>query len=165
MALLGVLRQVVARENTRRENIAREEGGWGRKGLSRTLSSHTVLTSMCDHLRQAGDHNLSKTPKFSRTKRSRKRRRPRLGWGFFRNIAKMSCWRTCHLTSFPGFCFFFFLIKTRFTITDRFRAGRLLGTTIKAWQIFPESFLYKYSKSGKSWPQGFLGEIEAPAWT
>lgn len=29
MALLEVLRQVVARESTRRENIAREEGGGG----------------------------------------------------------------------------------------------------------------------------------------
>lgn len=33
MALLGVLRQVVARESTRRENIAREEGAMGEKRL------------------------------------------------------------------------------------------------------------------------------------
>lgn len=42
-ALLGVLRQVEARESTKRETIARGEGAGGKgKGLFRTLTSHTV---------------------------------------------------------------------------------------------------------------------------
>ena len=59
----------MAQESTKRENIAREEGGGGGRLVSYIELAYSI-TSMCDHLRQARDHNLSKTPKFSRIKRS-----------------------------------------------------------------------------------------------